>query len=83
MPTNWMASKNKIFSVNSKGQKSHIEVLARTTLPLEALEDSLFLASSSFWGLLAFLGWWLHFSLLHVHMAISSVSVCKLLLPLL
>lgn len=58
--TNWVASYNRNFSSRSSQGLSLNSRCWQHLAPSEGSREGSFLDSSSFWGLLAFLGLWLH-----------------------
>lgn len=81
--TNWWLLKKNVFFHKSGGQNSETEVLAWPP-SLKVSRGEFFLASSSFWWFLAFLGLWQRNSnvCLCVHMAFFLLSLCSNLLLL-
>lgn len=80
--TNLVAKNSRnLFSYSFGGPEVLNQSVSMAALPLKALEENLFFASSSFWLLLAFLCLWLHhssspLSSCHLFLCIFSSSVC-------
>lgn len=86
LPQTWRLNMTKMYSLTvweAISLKSRC-CSCRAKEPPKALEKNLFLASSSFRWLQAFLDLWPHHwgVCLHLHMDVSSACLCYLLLPL-